>query len=169
MKILLLTLSFLSGLACENKNEAKSANGVMTVNFAGQKITYNNIRFSEGKLGSVESLVLNAGSTESDYLTLTLFGTKVGAYSYKQKVGDYSQVSQVDFRKDGKTFNNYFVKICPDKSGYYSSIGKIEVTEYVKEKRIKGTFSGALLDAHSEDECEPSSQAFSGEFDITAN
>ena len=169
MKKLFLILSLLSGLACQSKIEAESDKGVVKVNFAGQMITYNDGRFSEGKLGSIESIVLNAGSTESDYLTLTLFGTKVGTYPYKQKIGDYNQVSQVDFQKGGKKYSNYFVKICPDKSGYYSSIGKIEISEYVSGKRIKGTFSGELMDAHSEDECEPSSRPFSGEFDIPVN
>ena len=169
MKILFLMLSLLGGLACQNKHETESGKGVMTIHFAGKVVTYTDARFSEAKLGLIEGIVLNAGSSDADYLTLTLFGIQAGSYSYKQNVGDNRQVSQVDFRKDGKMFNNYFVKICPDKSGYHSSVGKIEVTEYVRGERIKGTFSGALLDAHSEDECEPSSQAFSGEFDITVN
>jgi len=158
-------------LSCQNSNEpsTSSKNGTLKVTFDGKTRIYTDARISEGKLGSKVSLSINAGSDGSDYLSVTAFGTEAGTYPYKQKINDYKQVSQVEYKTGGTVFNNYFAQICPDKSGYYSTTGEVKITEYAAGKHAKGTFTGALLDANSENECNPASKSFSGEFDIKLN
>ncbi|KAA6439363.1 hypothetical protein FEM33_13965 [Dyadobacter flavalbus] len=159
-------------LACQNSNEPPASStekGTLKVTFDGKTRIYTDARISEGKLGSIASLSINGGSTESDYLTITAFGSEAGTYPYKQDINDYKAVSQVEYKTAGTSFNNYFAQICPDKSGYYSTKGEVKILEYVPGKHAKGTFTGALLDSNSEDECNPASKSFSGEFDLTLN
>lgn len=156
----------LSLFACKKSDEPASEKGTLKVTFDGKTMVYSDARISEGKLGSIVSLNLNAGSTETDYLTMTVFGSQAGTYPYKQNVNDYKQVSQVEYKTGKTSFNNYFAQVCPDKSGYYSTTGVIKIEEYVPGKHARGTFSGALLDANSENECNPVSKPFSGEFEI---
>lgn len=152
--------------ACRKSDKSESDKGTLTVTFDGKTKVYNDARVSEGKLGEIVSLNFNAGSEASDNLSITVFGTQAGSYPYKQKIDDYKQVSQIEYKTKETVFNNYFVQICPDKTGYYSTPGEVKIEEYVAGQHIKGTFSGALLDAHSENECEPVNNTFSGTFDI---
>lgn len=158
-------------LACQDSNEPETSTekGTLKVTFDGKTRIYTDARISEGKLGSIVSLSINGGSTESDYLTITAFGDGAGTYPYKQDINDYKEVSQVEYKTAGTSFNNYFAQICPDKSGYYSTKGEVKILEYVPGKHAKGTFSGALLDSNSEDACNPDSKPFSGEFDLKLN
>ncbi|WP_031529981.1 hypothetical protein [Dyadobacter crusticola] len=163
----LITLALLSLFACQQNDEPASGKTTLKLTFNGVTRVYSDARFSEGKLGSISSITVNAGSSGADYLSLSVYGSGAGTYPYKQDMADYHGVSQVEYKINGKLFNNYFAKICPAESGYYSTTGQIKIDEYVAGKRAKGTFTGALLDAHSEDECNPSPNSFSGEFDIT--
>lgn len=165
-----VSLGLLASLmSCQNSNEPSGASekGTLTVTFDGKTRIYKDARISVGKLGSIASLSINAGSEAADYLSLTAFGSEPGTYPYKQNINDYKQVSQVEYKTGGTVFNNYYVLICPEKSGYHSTSGELKITEYTAGKHAKGTFSGALLDANSENECNPVSKSFSGEFDIT--
>lgn len=168
----LLSAGLLIGLfACQQSQESSKASeaATLTLTFKGKTKTYTDVSISEGKLGSIVSIGITAGSTGDDYLSLTAFGNHAGTYPYKQDIGNYTQVSQVEYKTDGTVFNNYFTQICPDKSGYSSSKGEITITEYTPGKHAKGTFSGALFDANNPEECHPDSASFSGEFDITIN
>ncbi|MCE7063869.1 hypothetical protein [Dyadobacter sp. CY326] len=157
--------------ACQESSEpaTTSHKSTLTLTFDGKTKTYTDASISEGKLGSIVSIGITAGSNETGYLSLTAFGNKAGTYPYKQDINEYKQVGQVEYKTGGTVFNNYFVKICPDKSGYFSTVGEIKITEYTPEKHAKGTFTGALLDANSQDECNPKSKSFSGAFDITVD
>lgn len=167
-----VSLGLLASLmSCQNSNEPSGSpeKGTLKVTFDGKTRIYKDARISEGKLGSIVSLSINAGPDETDYVSLTAFGSEAGTYPYKQDINDYKQVSQVEYKTGGTVFNNYFVQICPDKSGYFSTKGEVKITEYTAGKHARGTFTGALLDASSENECNPASKSFSGEFDITLN
>jgi hypothetical protein len=155
-------------LACQGTKESagSSEKSTLKVTFNGRTKTYNDASISEGKLGSIETIGITAGPDGSDYLSLTAYGSQAGTYPYKQDVNNYTQVSQVEYKTAGTVFNNYFAQICPDKSGYRSTIGEIKILEYEAGKRAKGTFSGALIDANGAEQCKPDSASFSGEFDI---
>jgi hypothetical protein len=162
--------SLLAGLlACQNTSESTSSSekSTLTLTFKGKTKTYNDASISEGKLGSIESIGITAGSDGSDYLSLTAYGSQAGTYPYKQDINNYTQVSQVEYKTAGTVFNNYFAQICPDRSGYRSTKGEIKILEYEAGKHAKGTFSGALIDANGDEQCHPDSASFSGEFDIT--
>lgn len=171
-KTTFLSAGLLVGLiACQQSQESSdsSEKATLTLTFNGKTKTYTDASISEGKLGSIVSIGITAGSTGDDYLSLTAFGDQAGTYPYKQDIGNYTQVSQVEYKINGTVFNNYFTQICPDKSGYSSSKGAIKITEYTPGKHAKGTFSGALFDANNAEECNPDSAALSGEFDITVD
>ena len=166
----LVQISLLGSLfACQKGNDLTSSSNKTTlkVTFDGKTKVYNDAHISEGKLGSIVTIGITAGSSASDYLSLTAFGAQTGTYPYKQDINNYTQVSQVEYKTAGTVFNNYFVQICPDKSGYSSSTGEIKLTEYVAGKHAKGTFTGALFNANDEEECNPQGKSFNGEFDIT--
>jgi hypothetical protein len=166
----LVSLGLLTALlACQEGQESTggSEKSLVQVTFGGKTRIYNDASISEGKLGSISSIGITAGSTESGYLSLTAYGSQAGTYPYKQDINNYTQVSQAEYKTDGTVFNNYFTKICPDKSGYYSTTGALKILEYIPGKHAKGTFAGALINANGEEECNPDSTSFSGEFDIT--
>jgi hypothetical protein len=160
--------SLLLLLACQNTSESTSTSGksTLTLTFEGKTKTYNDASISVGKLGSIESIGITAGSDGSDYLSLTAYGSQAGTYPYKQDINNYTQVSQVEYKTAGTVFNNYFAQVCPGKSGYHSTMGEIKILEYEAGKHAKGTFSGALIDANGQEQCNPDSASFSGEFDI---
>jgi len=155
-------------LACQNKSESTSTSekSTLKLTFNGKTKTYHDASISEGKLGSIESIGITAGSDGSDYLSLTAYGSQAATYPYKQEINNYTQVSQVEYKTAGTVFNNYFAQMCPDKSGYRSTKGEITILEYEPGKHAKGTFSGALIDANGDEQCNPDSASFSGEFDI---
>lgn len=162
-------LALLSMAACgqSDKTGDQSEGGTLKLSFGGKTKIYTDARFSAGKLGSIESIDINAGSDASDYLSLTVYGLEPGVYPYKKNINEYQKVSQVEYKIDGELFNHYFARICPDTSGYYSKGGEIKIEEFEVGKHLKGTFSGDLIDSNGEDECHPTSKSFSGEFDIT--
>jgi hypothetical protein len=81
-------------------------------------------------------------------------------------MNSYAQVSQVEYQTQGTKFANYKAMVCPTESGYYSTDGAVNVTEYVPGKVAKGTFTGALLDQNDEDLCAKAGKSFSGEFSV---
>jgi hypothetical protein len=164
-------VSLLSGCK-QNKDavvmDSASSKNYLKVTFNGQTKVYTDVRFSESKLSSVAILDINAGSSASDRLTISVFGLKAGTYPYRDNLNKYDQVSQVEYKTNNTVFNNYKALVCPTESGYYSTSGQVKVEEYVAGKLARGSFSGALLDSHGDD-CSKESVPFSGEFYVTAS
>lgn len=158
--------------ACQ-KNDAKpdgadpSKKSYVKVTFDGQTKTYTDARLgTEGRLNSVVVWDVIAGSSAADYLTISVFSTQAGTYPYRQDLNSYAGVSQVEYKLHGDVFNNYKALVCPTESGYYSTVGQVNVEEYVAGKRAWGTFTGALLDQDA-DPCTKQGKPFSGEFFLT--
>lgn len=80
---------------------------------------------------------ITAGSI-TDNLDIGFYGATTGTYPYKQQMSEYSGVSQVEYKISKTVFTNYKVRVCPTKSGYYSTRGAITLTEYVPGKVAKG-------------------------------
>ncbi len=135
----------------------------------GRTYEYTDVSLAQGQLGALQSYHIEGGAVPSESLSLTIYGTKAGTFPYRPTLNAYENVSQVTFQAPRSQFNNYKALICPTMSGYYSTAGQVVVTEYVPGKLARGTFSGALLDAHDPDECNKQGKAFSGEFYVAKN
>lgn len=168
---LLATTGLLVGLfvACGSSMNgsdpvAPAGNNYVKVTFDGQTKTYTNVDINQAgtTLGSV-----SAGSKANGYVDLSFYGAAAGTYPYKQKISEYSGVSQVEYTIANTVFTNYKARVCPTTSGYYSTQGAIKLTEYVPGQVAKGTFSGELLNQNDPDECSTKGVPFSGEFSIT--
>lgn len=146
-----------------------SADNYLKVRFDGQTHVYPNASFSSGQLGSIKSLNITSGLEADGYLTLDLFGTQAGTYPHRQAMNQYADVSQVEYKIGGKVFDSYKALVCPTAAGYYATPGQVVVTEYVPGHRLRGTFTGALLDQNDPDECSKRGKPFSGEFCLTKN
>ncbi|MCE7073148.1 hypothetical protein LZG74_22720 [Dyadobacter sp. CY327] len=161
----------ISLLSCNSTTDSSNSSekSTLKLTFNGKTKTYTDARISDGKFGSIQTIGITAGADGSDYLSLNVYGATAGTYPYKQDMSIYTQVSQVEYKTAGTVFNNYFAQMCPDKSGYRSTIGEIKILEYEAGKHAKGTFSGALIDANGDEQCNPDSISFSGEFDIAVD
>jgi len=136
------------------------------VTFDGQTTTYTSASFTKGQLGSLVSRGLTAHDA-GGYLTVDVFGTQAGTYAFRKDVNQYAQVSQIEYRMGGTNYTNYKAVVCPTSSGYYSTDGQV-VIDYDKEgRRMKGTFSGSLLDQNEADQCNKVGKPISGEFSLT--
>jgi hypothetical protein len=133
----------------------------------GQTRECNHVSLTVGQLGKLKSYVIEGGTPQGDNLSLTIYGTAAGTFPYRPTANAYDSVSQVQLQTPAAQFNNYKALVCPTSSGYYSTPGKVVVTNYVPGKLARGTFSGALLDANDPDLCSKQGKSFSGEFYVT--
>lgn len=164
--------------ACQFHSEAKAesqnaspafSQNYLKVTFDGKTTLYPDVRLSEAQMGAIKGWQICTGASGDNHLTLFVYGTKAGTYPYRKDINSYAQVSQVDYQTQGTQFTNYKAVVCPTQSGYYSTDGAVNVTEYVAGKVAKGTFSGALLDQNDEDMCSKIGKSFSGEFSVVEN
>ncbi|UOQ69730.1 hypothetical protein [Hymenobacter volaticus] len=164
--------------ACQFNSEAKAeskdarpatSQNYLKVTFDGKTTLYRDVRFSEAQMGSIKGWQICTGSSGDNHLTVFVYGTKAGSFPYRKDMNSYAQVSQVDYQTQGTKFANYKAVVCPTESGYYSTDGAVNVTEYVAGKVAKGTFTGALLDQNDEDMCAKTGKPFSGEFSVVEN
>ncbi|GAB3945158.1 hypothetical protein GCM10028805_13790 [Spirosoma harenae] len=166
---LVLAASLLISLlgACNQSTQSGEAiptGSYLKVNFNGQTKTYTEVNITQAgnTLGEIKGSLPDA-----DNLSVAFFGSTAGTYPYKQKMSEYSGVSQIEYSLGGRVYNNYKARVCPATSGYYSTQGVVKLTEYIPGKLAKGTFTGELLDANDPDQCSTNSVPFSGEFSIT--
>lgn len=151
-------------VACEPKDPLLPSvdNNYVEVAFDGKSRVYTDadLEFADGQYE------INAGEGK-DNIYLVILGTDKGTFPFGDVLKSPSRISAGHYYLADKAYRTYFTCEADVTRGLQVTEGSVVVEELIKNKAIKGRFSGFLMTDNPEEDCPTKLVPISGSFHIT--
>ncbi|GAB3326541.1 hypothetical protein GCM10027299_25680 [Larkinella ripae] len=140
-------------------------NSYVEVNFDGNPTrVYTNVSLVAGS-GSVWEI--SAGDREDDYLSFSIAGNSTGTFPFGNPLKTATGISSGHYNQGDYAYRTHYACAGDLERGIQIMNGSVVIEEYVKGKRVRGTFSGSLMKDDPAVDCPNHAVPISGKFFLT--
>ncbi|GAB3992695.1 hypothetical protein GCM10028807_26130 [Spirosoma daeguense] len=144
------------------------SNNYVEVTFKGQTQLYTDVSLAQVTTVDGNRLwEINAGKSETNYLTFTIFGESTGTFPFGNPLKTSSGISAGHYNFGKYAYRTSYACVGDFQNGLQLTQGSVVIDEFIKNKLAIGKFSGSLMTDDGEEDCPTKLVPISGSFHLT--